>query len=215
MSDKKHWWDFADELPDDPPLPTEVRERYRRAISRLRTVYSDAEIRQLIRRIRRSREKNISAVRRGLTSLDEQRPKRKAPTTPLEKLLQVGFSTPEYDLVAVLDDVRTITEGGIESYLGRNAVEPIHKNVKRRQTKKALDAKGKPAEARRELLKDVARLKGWDSINPVDMSTWKSIRSAFRSTHPKYKKYKNRVHNEDAVIIGLRRRKKSSATKKR
>lgn len=80
-----------------------------------------------------------------------------------------------------------------------------------KKTETARKAKGKPAEARREKLRDVAKLKGWNG-SPVSMDEWKSIRRAFWTTYPQYK-CTDRVHSEDAVSIGLRPGKKTITTK--
>jgi hypothetical protein len=87
----------------------------------------------------------------------------------------------------------------------------VRTETDRVKTETARNAKGKPAEARRELLKTVARDKGWDGSNPVSMSDWKTICRVFRTTHPKYKKCTSRVHSADAIAIGLRPKQKSRA----
>ena len=116
--------------------------------------------------------------------------------------------------VAGLARIRNATDSRQEIMALPYALKGIRREESdHKKTETARKAKGRPAEARRELLKVVANDKGWKGSTPVSMSEWKTIRRVFRTTHPQYKKYELRVHNEDAVTIGLRPRKKTSTTK--
>lgn len=94
----------------------------------------------------------------------------------------------------------TLFLGKSAAYRKRDLEESNHT-----KTETARKAKGKPAEVRRRLLKDVAEMKGWDSVSPVTMSEWKNICRAFKATYPQYKPCSNRALSKDAVVIGLRR----------